>query len=207
MSIRNNTYFRMLVTGVVLLMTMPNLVWADNWDNQNKPQIRGHFGIGMDEDLSSFNELAAVVTKDNYAEVELERSISGDVYIEQGSGLSGNKAKVVQSDSDGSRAGIWQYGADNTALITQSGTGNQAYIQQYNYGNEAWINQNGDNNIAAMVQYGLGISSSISINQRGDNNQAYIVDYGGSNYGISQNGNDYVAIVGGYGLEIYVTQQ
>lgn len=166
----------------------------------------GQFGVGMAEDLSSFNELAAVVTKDNYAEVELERSISGDIYIEQGSGFSGNKAKVVQSDSSGSRAGIWQYGADNTALITQSGSGNQAYIQQYNYGNEAWINQDGNNNTAVMVQYGLGAGSSISINQRNDNNHAYIVDYGGSDYGISQNGNDYVAIVGGYGLNIYVTQ-
>ena len=38
------------------------------------------------------------------------------------------------------------------------------------------------------------------------NNKAIIVDNGGSNYGISQNGNDYVAIVGGYGINVYVTQ-
>lgn len=224
MSIRNNACFSMLVIGIVLYSAMSNLAWAnndlggqayyqsesnhggddrhhENFNNRRHTQV-GKFGYGLD--LSNFNELDSMPTDDNYAEVVLEDSILGNIYIEQGSSIAGNKAKVVQSDSVGSEAGIWQYGGDNTALITQTGKFNKAYIAQYGYGNKAWINQAGYNNTAAIIQYGYG--SSLSINQTGSNNQAIIVDNGGSNYGISQNGNDYVAIVGGYGINVYVTQ-
>ncbi len=223
MSIRNNACFSKLTTGLVCIcLAVPNLVWANqnnyfqkngngkghsNIDNHNHSHHKdstkvGEFGV--DIDLSTFNELDAVVTDDNYAEVVLENSILGDVYIEQASRYSGNKAKVVQSNSKRSEANIWQYGGDNTALITQEGVQNKAYIAQYGYGNDALINQSGNYNTAAIIQYGYG--SSLSINQTGNNNQAYIVDYGGSNYGISQNGNDFVAIIGGRGMNINVIQ-
>ncbi len=170
--------------------------------NNNSTKV-GNFGV--DVDLSTFNELEAVITEDNYAEVVLENSILGEVNIEQGGHFSGNKAKVIQSNSNRSEANIWQYGGDNTALITQDGIQNKAYIAQYGYGNDALINQDGNYNTAAIVQYGYG--SSLSINQTGNNNQAYIVDYGGSNYGISQNGNDFVAIIGGRGVSVNVIQR
>ncbi|WP_223159343.1 curlin subunit CsgB [Vibrio sp. Y2-5] len=224
MSIRNNACFSMLVMGIVLYLAMSNLAWANNdlqgqsyyqsesnhggesrHHDHSKNRRHTHAGeFGYDLDLSEFNELEAISTNDNYAEVVLENSILGNVYIEQGSQIAGNKAKVIQSDSVGSEAGIWQYGGDNTALITQTGKFNEAYIAQYGYGNNAWIHQAGNNNTAAIIQYGYG--SSLSINQTGNNNQAIIVDNGGSNYGISQNGNDYVAIIGGYGIDVYVTQ-
>ncbi len=143
-------------------------------------------------------------TNHNYAEVFLEDSILGNVYISQENGNAGNKAKVVQSDSIRSDAGIWQNGSSNTALITQSGKNNRAYIVQDGYGNKAWVNQAGYNNEALIAQYGNG--SSLSVNQTGSHNKALIVDYGSSNYGISQNGGDSVVIIGGKGMSVYVDQ-
>ncbi|MGG5574833.1 curlin subunit CsgB [Vibrio diazotrophicus] len=223
MSIRNNACFSMLVMGIVLYFAMSNLAWANDLQGQIYYQSESNHGggsrhrdhskkrkytqsddFGYDLELSKFDELDFISTDGNYAEVVLEGSKLGNVYIEQGSSIAGNKAKVVQSDSVRSEAEIWQYGGDNTALITQKGNFNTAYIAQYGYGNNAWINQSGYNNTAAIIQYGYG--SSLSINQTGSNNKAILIDNGGSNYGISQNGNDYVAIVGGYGINVYVTQ-
>ena len=214
----------MLVMGIALYLAMSNLAWANDLKVQSYYQSESNHGggsrhrdhsknrkhtqrdnFGYDLELREFDELDSISTNGNYAEVVLEDSILGSVYIEQGSSIAGNKAKVVQSDNSvGSEAGIWQYGGDNTALITQKGNFNTAYIAQYGYGNNAWINQAGYNNTAAIIQYGYG--SSLSINQTGSNNKAILIDNGGSDYGISQNGNDYVAIVGGYGINVYVTQ-
>ncbi len=185
---------------------MSNPVFAKYWSIESGDNSYGKFGYEMSEsDLSLFNELDQVNPgAGNYAEVMIERSISGDVSIEQYGHKKGNKAKVVQSDSDGSVAKIWQKGKSNTALITQTGANNRAYIAQHGKSNKAWINQDGDNNIAAILQKGRG--SSLSINQTGSGNEAYVVDFGGSNYGISQNGGDYVAIIGGKGMSVNVTQ-
>ncbi len=175
MSIRNNAYFNKLMVGVVLSVGMPNVAFAHNrafgWGDSDI----GRFGSGMsDSELSVFNELDQINPgAGNYAEVMLENSILGEVYIEQVSHKKGNKAKVVQSsDSERSKANIWQYGNANTALITQEGMNNQAYIAQYGSSNKAWISQSGNNNTAASVQFGYG--SSMCINQQGNNYLAYM---------------------------------
>ncbi|EOG9059756.1 curlin subunit CsgB [Vibrio fluvialis] len=212
MSNRITAYVMKLFMLIALAIVSADVAWS-----AQRPEHSGHdliaigygdssmggFGNGIG-DLSTFNELEDIVTADNYAEVEMENAIGGRVSIQQLSGLTGNKAKVVQQNSRGSEARIWQGGSENIALVTQTGTGNDAFIGQHGYSNNAWINQNGNYNIAAIIQNGSG--SSMSINQRGNNNQAYLVDNGGSNYGISQNGNDYVAIIGGSGINVFVTQ-
>lgn len=232
MSIRNNTCFNVRMMSFVLVISMSNLAWANKTDSKNYFQSNSSDGtrfdyqrthnrhnrdvvknkgtvvksgeFGLDLELSTFNELSDIVTNYNYAEVILEDSNSGNVYISQQTGNAGNKAKVVQSDSVRSNAGIWQKGSNNTALITQSGENNRAYIAQDGYGNKAWINQAGYNNEALIAQYGSG--SSLSVNQKGNHNKAFIVDYGSSNYGISQNGGDSVVIIGGKGISVYVDQ-
>lgn len=217
MSIRNNACFNVRIIGFLLFLLIPNLVWSN--EKYSHSEYESHYSnngkydhvnntregrFGLDSDLDSFNELEAVQSDNNYAEVVLENAILGDVTIDQASLVKGNKAKVIQDHSIRSEAYIGQYGGENTALITQQGIQNKAYIYQYGMNNDALISQDGKYNTAAIIQYGYG--SSLSINQTGNNNQAYIVDKGGSNYGISQNGNDYVAVIGAYGVNVYVTQ-
>ncbi|WP_241669760.1 curlin subunit CsgB [Vibrio furnissii] len=215
MFVRITAYVMMLLMEVIVILMMSNMAWSQDRNNQTHDDIDtsvayswggtaiGRFGTGMG-DLSPFNELEDIITADNYAEVSMENAIGGEVTIEQYGRQAGNKAKVIQHDSRRSQATIWQEGSANTALITQTGNQNKAVIGQSGYGHEAWINQNGNFNVAAIIQ--TGAASSLSINQTGHNNQAYIVDKGGSNYGISQNGNDYLAIIGGSGINVYVTQ-
>ncbi|MGF1751986.1 curlin subunit CsgB [Vibrio makurazakiensis] len=202
------------VLGIIALnFTMCGFVYSSSGEVGSE-YIDGHsiagFGQSM-SDISAFNELenrdeAGV---NNYSEVVISSSYNSSISIIQlSNGGASNRAKVLQHQSSNSEANILQYGSGHVAYVSQTGDGNSVDIGQVGYGHTSWVEQNGNNNTAVIGQGDLFLNdpSEISLNQSGNNNSAYLYDKGGSSYGITQDGNDSVMIVGAKNMGVYITQ-
>ncbi len=207
---KNNTVIMSFVLAIALVA--PKEVFATEAYTSDLITIEMGDDYGFSpsasfSDLDNFSELDGIY--ENYADVRLVRSSSGEVEIIQHSDGSGiNKARVIQSDSYAGKASITQYGAENTALIEQyDGVNNIAILEQSGYGHESYILQEGSDNYANLIQtYRNGESSRVSLEQYHGNNRATVVNHGGSHFSIKQNGDSRVSVVSSMTKNISIEQ-